>query len=124
MCGIEGVSDLNGEIDDVIAPKRSILKMVAQRAALEPFEDEKAAPVVLADFVNRADVGMIQRRRHPRFARETFDGLRIARVFLRQKLQRDLAAEIQIFGEIDDSHAATAEFFKNAVVRDCLAQHL
>ena len=83
----------------------------------------KRLAVVLADFVNGADVGMIQRRCGPGFALEAFQGLRVLRDFVGQELQRDEAAERGVFGLVDHAHAAAAQFFDDAVVRDGLADH-
>ena len=40
-----------------------------------------------------------------------------------QKLERDLAAEFQVLGFIDDAHPAPAELFEDAVMRDGLSDH-
>ena len=80
-------------------------------------------PVVLGDLVNRADVRMVERGRGARFAPEPFDvAVRRARHLRRQELQRDLAAERQIFGEIDDAHPAAAEQRLDSVVADYVAR--
>ena len=41
----------------------------------------------------------------------------------RQELQRDVPAEPQVLGPVDDAHAAAAELFDDAVVRDRPADH-
>ena len=55
---------------------------------------------------------------------ETGQGLRIAGHFLRQKLQRYEAAQSRIFRFVDNAHAPAAEFFDNAIMRNCLPNHL
>ena len=80
-------------------------------------------PSCFADFVDGADVGMVQRRRRPRFAAETFQGLRVFGHFFRQELQSDEAAEFGVFGLVDHTHAAAAEFLDHTVVRDGLPEH-
>ena len=57
------------------------------------------------------------------FTAEPFEGLRVARDVLGEKFQRDETAELGVFGLVDDSHAAAAEFFEDAVVGDGLADH-
>jgi len=73
---------------------------------------------VLADLVNGADVGVIQRGSGAGLALETFESLRIGGQRVRQEFERDAAAEIEIFGFIDDAHAASAEFREDAVMGD------
>ena len=49
----------------------------------------KALAVLLADFVDRADVGMVQGRSGLRFALETCQRLRVLGYFIGQELQGD-----------------------------------
>jgi hypothetical protein len=57
------------------------------------------------------------------FAPETFQSLRVLRDVVRQKLQRDEAAQVLVFGFIDNPHPATAKLLDNAVMRDGLSDH-
>ena len=41
----------------------------------------------------------------------------------RQELERDESLELGVLGLIDRTHAAATEFFRDAVVRDGLADH-
>ena len=66
---------------------------VLQRQAVQKLHGDEALAVVLADFVNGADVGMVQRGGGTRFAPETFERLGILRDIVGQKLEGDEAAE-------------------------------
>ena len=66
---------------------------------------------------------MVQSRRRTRFAAEAFERLRVVRHVIGQELQGNKAAEFGVFGLIDHTHAAPAEFLDDAVVRDGLADH-
>jgi hypothetical protein len=78
-------------------------------------------PVDLIDFMDGANVGMIQRRRRLRLANEA-RFLRLARHDgRRQKLQRDDTLELGVLGFADDAHAAFAELFNDFVTRDGFA---
>ena len=83
----------------------------------------KALAVLLADVVNGADIGMVQRRCGLRFAPKSRQGLGIAGHFVGQKLQRDKAVQARVLGFVDHAHATAAELFDDAVVRDGLADH-
>jgi hypothetical protein len=72
---------------------------------------------VIGDFMDGADVRMVERRGGPRFAPEPLDHGGVAG-HRRQKLQRDLASKRQILGEIDDSHPAAAEQRLDPVMTD------
>ena len=68
-----------------------------------------------------ADIRMIQRGSGSGFAAEALERLRIARQFVRQKLQRDEAAQLRILSSIDHAHASAAQLLDDAVARDGLA---
>jgi hypothetical protein len=53
-----------------------------------------------------------------RFALKTSESLRVAGNFLRQEFQGDEATEAGVFGLVDHTHPATADFFDDAVVGD------
>ena len=85
----------------------------------------KARPLVLVDFVNGADVGMIQRRGSLCFALETRQSVGIlARDSSRKELERDKAVQSQVFGLVHHAHAAAAQLVEDAVVGDRLVDHL
>jgi hypothetical protein len=49
--------------------------------------------------------------------------LRIFGDLVGQKLESDEAAELDVFGLVDHTHAAAAEFLDDTIVRDGLADH-
>ena len=83
----------------------------------------KRLAVVLADFIDGADVGMVQRGGGAGFAAEAFERLWVVATVVRKELQGDEATELGVFGFVDHAHPAAAELFDNAVVRDGLADH-
>ncbi len=70
-----------------------------------------------------ADVGMVQRRSRPGLASEAFERLRVVGNLIRQEFQGDETSEFDILGLVDHPHAASAQFFEDAVVRNGLADH-
>ena len=79
---------------------------------------------MLADVVERADVGVVQRRGRAGLALEAFRGQRIGGSRLGQELDRDVATEPEVFGAVHDAHAAGAQPIDDAVVRDNGTDHL
>ena len=92
-----------------------------QRHAIQKLHGDEGSPVVLADFVNRADVGMVQRRRRPRLAPKALQRQRFARRIFGQELQRHQTAERRVLRLVDHAHAARAQRPQHAIVRDGLA---
>lgn len=118
---IEGICDLLPEIEDRRLGHRAGAEHDLERIPLEEFHDEKAPRLVPAEVVDRADVGVIERRGRSGFALEALDCRDIVRQFRGQELERDLPAQAQILGTVDNAHAAATEFFDDAVVGDGLA---
>jgi len=78
---------------------------------------------MLSDLVNCADIRVVQSRGRSGFAPEPLQRGFIVSNFVRKELQSYEAAEFRIFGFKNNSHAATAKFFQDAVMRDRLSEH-
>ena len=94
-----------------------------QRQSVKELHRQKPLPFMVGDFVNGADVRVVQRGSGARFPAKTLQRLRILGHIIGQKFQGDKSAKHRVFRLIDDAHAAAAEFFDNAIVRDGLADH-
>ena len=79
---------------------------------------------MLSDFIDCANVGMVERRCSSRFASEAFKSGLILRPFIGQELQGDETAQFGILGLENNSHSAAADFIQDAVVRNCSAEHV
>ena len=99
------------------------MNQVLERLALQQLHGDEGPAVRFVDLMNRADVGVIQRRGGSRFTFESFQRLRIAREFFRQELQRDVATELEVFRFVHHAHAAAPELFQDAIVGDGLPDH-
>ena len=75
-----------------------------------------------AGLVDDGDVGVIERRGGARFGEKPLRHVVLDRVAA-EHLERDVAAQPQILGSIDVPHAAGAEPFEDAIVRQRLADH-
>jgi len=77
-------------------------------------------------FVNLkdgADVGMVQRRRRTGFPLQAVERLLVVLQLLGQKLESNVASELEVFGFVDHAHTAAAEHAKDFVVRESLPNH-
>jgi hypothetical protein len=64
---------------------------------------------------------MVQCRGGLSLTLEAGERLRVVRNVFREEFQRDETMETSVFSLIDNAHAATANFFYDAVMRDSLA---
>jgi hypothetical protein len=85
---------------------------VLQGRAIQKLHGDKRTPIVLADFVDRADVGMIKSGRSAGLPPKTFQSLWVLRDIFRKKLQCDEAPELGVLGFVDLTHLAPARVFR------------
>ena len=91
-------------------PREDPAQPLLQGLALQQFHDEKRAAVAgFADVVNRADVGVGQRRDRPCLSLETFPGDGSVREVRRQHFQRDVPPEAGVARLVDLAHAASPD---------------
>jgi len=112
------VCNLDADIQQQFQIHGTSRDAMLQSRPIEEFHHQVGLPVLLANFVNRADVGMIQRRRGSRLTPESLERLRVLVQFTGKKFQRNGAAKILILGLVHHTHTATTEPFDHAVVRD------
>ena len=120
---VEGIGDFDPDGEELIQFHRTAVDQVLERLAAEAFHHDEGMAFMLADLVNGADVGMIQRGGGAGLAAKTLEGLRVLGRIFGQKLQGNEAAELSVLGLVDDSHAPAAKQVENPVVRDCLSDH-
>src|SRR5690348_9123460 len=123
MSCVKRIGDLDGYCQDAVPLHRTPTNYVLQRPTFQELHRNEGLITLLADFVDSADVGMIQSRGSTSFPAKSFKRLRIFGQFIGQKLQRDEAAKLGVLSLIDHTHPAAAELFEDVVVGDCLADH-
>ena len=92
-----------------------------QRQPVQKFHGDECLPVLLANVMDRADVGMIQGGSRLRFTLEAAESLRVLGNFFGQEFQGDEAVQLYVLGFVDDTHPAAAEFFDDAIMGNRLA---
>ena len=75
-------------------------------------------PIGFADFMDGADIGMIQRRGGLGFALETLKSLLILHDAVRKEFQGNETMQLGVFSFVDDTHASAAEFFDDVKMCD------
>ena len=119
---VEGIGDLDTEREDGFQLHRAITDDVLKGDAVEVFHDEEGAAGVLADVIDSADVGVVQGGGGLGFAAKSLERLAVLGEFFRQEFQGNEATETGVLGLVDDAHAAAAQLFDDAVVRDGLVE--
>ena len=102
ICRASSIARSCGEAADAAEQRREIL-------AVDVFHRQERVALEFADVVHAADVRMRDLPRHPHFGVELRQARGIAIDGLRQELQRDGLAELQIVGAVDLAHPALAE---------------
>ena len=85
-------------------------------ALITGHDDVEAAVLGLVDFVDCADVRMVEARRRPGLVDETLPGFGVRCQSGRQELEGDRPLEAEVLGLVDDAHAAPAELADDAVL--------
>ena len=93
-----------------------------QAVAGQVFHRQVRTPVVAADVVDADDVPVHQPRGGSGLAHEARGGLGVLRVAVGQQLERDLAAQRFLQGEVHRRHAALAEHADDAVAGDAVGK--
>ncbi len=122
--GVERVRDLDAEIQRLSEGERTGHEPVAERLPFDELHHDEVASRVLVDVVDRADVRVLERGGGARLTAQTLQRLRVVPHVVGQELQRDAPAELEVFGLVDDAHAAAAQLLEDPVVGDGLADHL
>src|ERR1700688_1349707 len=123
MGRVERIGNLDPERKKRVNIERASCDAVLQGLALEKLHCDVRLLVALADFVNRANVGMVEGGSGTRFTAEALQCQRVLRHLIGQEFQSDKAAKIGVLGLVNYTHAAATELLHNAIVRDCLAEH-
>ena len=123
MGGIERVCDVNSKRQQQIGFKGLAGDAVLQHDAIQKLHGDKCFPILLANVINGADVGMVQSRRSLRLAPKTGEHIWITRNIFGQEFERDKTLQARVFGLVDHAHPSATEFLDNAVVRESLADH-
>src|SRR5450755_2128840 len=95
-----------------------------QGHSIQIFHDDEGTTVMLADFVDRAYVWMVQGGRSACLPPKTFQSLWVLGYVLGQELQCDKATKVGVFSFINHTHPAAAQLFDDPIVGDCRTDEL
>ena len=115
MRGVERLGQLVRDVDHLAHGQQRAARGGVQRLALDVLHHDEHAAVGVADLVDLADEGMIERGGGQRLAAQPLARHRVGLDRGRQHLHGDAALEPRVFGEKHLAHAAGAERREDAV---------
>src|SRR5215469_16883346 len=121
VCGVQSVRYTNRHFEQSFQFHRATSDGMFQRLTFEKFHCDKRSAVLLANVINREDVGMIYCGSRLSLALKSCECMCISCDAFRKELQRNEAMQVDVLRLIHHTHSAAAELFQNAVVRNGLA---
>jgi len=117
MRGVQGFGNIQRNPQGLVDVHRIAVEELEEGVALEVLHYDERTATVLANLVNRADVGVIQSRSSACLAAKAIQCGGVAGEIVGQKLQCNETAKVEVLSFVNHSHAPTANQFNDAVVR-------
>jgi hypothetical protein len=124
MCRIQRIGNLDAQIEHRFDLQRLAGDPVPECLPLQQFHGDEGPSAHFVNFVDRADVRVVQRGRSFGFALKTAEGLRIVCKFVGQELEGNKPSELEVFRFIDHAHASAADLADDAVMGNRLPHGL
>src|SRR5271166_2012589 len=99
--GIQCIGDFDAQRKKGFDLQRTTQDVVLQSSSIHEFHDDEGAPVLLADVINGADVGMVQSGSSLGLPPEAAQSLRVLSDLVRQKLERYAAVQAGVLGLVN-----------------------
>ncbi len=113
--GVERVGNLPRDGQRVAHGQRPFREAIGERHAVDELEHQRGHAIHVLETVDRADVGVIERRQYARFALEACEPLRVGGEDAREDLDRNVASQLRVARAIDFTHTASAELGHHGV---------
>ena len=106
---IERVGHLDAQRQNRLDLHRPASNAMLQRQSVQKLHGDKRVAMLVVNFVDRADVGMIECGGRLGFALKAAERLGIFRDVVRQKLESNKPAQLQVLGLVHHTHTTAAE---------------
>ena len=103
MCGIERISDLDGQLEKDFLLQRLAFSAVLEGVPLEQLHGNEISAIMLVDVINGADARVVEGRGGTRLALETLNGLRVTDQLFRQELEGHQTMELGVLSRCGSS---------------------
>ena len=123
VCGLEGVSKLDAEVQKLVQLEWLGGNSVLQRLTFQVLHDNERLALVFADIINSADVRVVKGRGGSSFPLKALQGLMIPGQVRGQELEGHETAETGVLGLVHHSHPAPTQLLDDAIVPKSLTDH-
>ena len=105
----QSIGDLQGDVERLGQIKAITFDFFRKHFAVDILHRNERKIAFIIDFVNRADVGVIEPGSGLGFAKEASDPFAVFTEFSRQNLQSNFAIELRVLRQIHFAHPALAD---------------
>src|ERR1039457_873214 len=105
---VQRVGDVNGDGEQNFRFQWTPRDAVLQGQAIQKLHGDERLAMLVVNFVDGADVRMIQCRGCPSFALKAAECLRVFGYIVGKELEGDEATELYVLSLVDDTHASAA----------------
>ncbi len=123
MSRIQRIRNLDSQRQNLLGFHRSACNLVPQREAVQKLHSDEGLPSLLSNFIDCADIGMVEGRRRLSLSLESGQCLRVFGDIIGQELQRYESVQRYVLSLVDHTHPAVAELLDDPIVGDGLADH-
>ncbi len=115
---IQRIRNLDRQLQPLIQRQRRAGNSLLQRLTIQKLHGDERAPIRLANFIDGADIRMVQRRSSLRLALKSSERLAIARQFIGKEFQSHKAVQRGVLSLKHHTHSAATKFLQHPVVRN------
>ena len=108
MRAFQTLADIGPVLQNLRNRKRAFGQTIGQSFTFQKFHDQVVGSILMANIVERANVGMVQGGDGSRFSVESLLGFGVLGQMVGKDFYSDGAVEASVEGAIDLSHAACA----------------
>ena len=114
---------LDPNIEQLIKVHRRPADPLLQALALQLLHHDERMSIVVLDFIDGADAGMVQQGGRPGFSFKALQRLAVTGQVIWKKLQRYVTAQARVFRLIYHAHSPAAQLADDLVMGNDLANH-
>ena len=116
--GLDAGGDLDGQFEGFIQRDRAAVEAFGEGLAFDVLEDEVPGSGLFLDALDAGEVDVAERGKGLGLTLEAFEADGVLGEELRQFLDGDVAVEARVAGQVDNTHAAAADFADELVGAD------
>jgi hypothetical protein len=120
MGGIESVGNLSSDLEQLFKLQGLTGYQMFERLSVEKFHGDKCLSMLIVDFVDGADVGVVQCGSSFGLALKAAESLQIVGYLFGQEFQGNKAAKLEVLSFVNYAHSPAAKSFDDAVMGDGL----